>query len=206
MKLYYATGACSLAGRIALHEAGLGAMFERVNLKTRTTETGADFLTINPKGYVPALVLDDEEIVTENVAVLFWIAGQAPHLAPDGALGQVRLIEALTFISTEVHKGFKPFFVPGARDVDTTNAAEAISGRLNFLAEGLEPYLLGMRFTVADAYLFVMLLWAHKFGVSVPSALSAYRKRISEREPVQRALTEEGLLERAEAPAYRRVG
>jgi glutathione S-transferase len=115
MKLYYATGACSLADRIALYEAGLVATFERVNLKMRTTETGADFLTINPKGYVPALALDDGEIVTENIAVLFWIAGQAPHLVPDGPLGQVRLLEALAFISTEVHKGFKPFFTPGAR-------------------------------------------------------------------------------------------
>jgi glutathione S-transferase len=207
MKLYYATGACSLADRIALHEAGLAAIFERVNLKTRTTESGADFLAINPKGYVPALVLDDGEIVTENIAVLFWIASQAPHLAPDGPLGHVRLIEALAFISTEVHKGFRPFFTPGARDADRANAAEAISRRLDFLAQGLDhPYLLGMRFTVADAYLFVTLRWARQFGVSVPSALSAYRERIMERDHVHTALGEEGLLERAEIPAYRRVG
>lgn len=202
MKLYYATDACSLADRIALHEAGLDATFERVDLRTRTTEIGADFLVVNSKGYVPTLVLDDGEIVTENIAVLFWIAGKAPQFAPKGPLGTVRLLEALAFVSTEIHKEFKPFFTPGASAADRTKAAAALFRRFDFIAERLgEPYLFGSRFTVGDAYLFVTLRWARRFGVEVPAALVAYRDRIAERPQVQRALGEENLLERVEATA-----
>lgn len=169
MNLYYATGACSLADRIALHEAGLEATFERVDLRTKITEKGADFLAINLKGYVPALVLDDGEIITENIAILAWIAGQAPRLAPAGSLGTVRLLEALAFVSTEIHKGFKPFFTPGASGADRAKAGDAISGRFAFVATRLGgPYLFGARFTVADAYLFVTLRWARQSGVEVP--------------------------------------
>ncbi len=113
MKLYHATGACSLADRIMLHEAALAAAFERVDLRSKLTEAGADFRTINPKGYVPALVLDNGEIVTENLAVLFWIAGQAPGQVPPGPLGPVRLLAALAFISTEVHKPAEALLHPG---------------------------------------------------------------------------------------------
>jgi glutathione S-transferase len=207
MKLYYATGACSLADRIALHEAGLEVTFERVDLRTRMTETGADFRAINPKGYVPALVLDDGEIVTENIAVLAWIAGQAPQLVPAGPLGAIRLLEALAFVSTEIHKGFKPFFTPGASDTDRAKAAAAISGRFAFIAERLgEPYFFGSRFTVADAYLFVTLRWARQFGVEIPAALSAYHEEIAARRHVRTALAEEGLIDHAEPAAVRRTG
>ena len=200
MKLYFATGACSLASRIALHEAGLPAAFEKVDLKTKTTESGADFLAINPKGYVPALVLDSGEIITENIAVLSWIADQAPELAPAGLLGRTRLLEALAFISTEIHKGFKPLITHGARETDRASAAESISGRLKFIAATLKgPYLLGPHFAVADAYLFVTLRWARQFGITIPDPLSQYFRRMMAKDSVRRALAEEGLPAIADA-------
>jgi glutathione S-transferase len=148
------------------------------------TETGADFRAINPKGYVPALVLDDGEVVTENIAVLSWIAGQAPQLAPAGLLGTIRLLEALAFVSTDIHKGFKPFFTPGAADTDRAKAAAAISGRFAFIAGRFgEHYLFGLRFTVADAYLFVTLRWARQFGVENPGHAHRVQRRDRGTEP-----------------------
>jgi glutathione S-transferase len=193
MKLYYAPGACSLADRIALHEAGLAATFEKVDLKSRTTGSGADFTDINPKGYVPVLVLDSGEIVTENIAVLSWIASQAPELVPTGPLAQTRLLEALAFISTEVHTAFKPFF-HGGNEADRAKAAEAISRRFALITKTLVgPYLFGARFTVADAYLFVTLRWARQAGVPIPAPLTGYFQRVMERDTVRQALAEEGL-------------
>ena len=122
MILYFAPGACSLADHIALHEANLTFDRVKVDLKTHTTEDGRDFTKINPKGYVPALALEGGELLTENIAILSWIADQAPALAPSGALGRYRLLETLAFISTEIHKSFKPFFTPGAADVDKAKA------------------------------------------------------------------------------------
>src|SRR5687768_18513180 len=107
MKLYYAPGACSLATHIALLEAGLEFELERVDLKRKVTETGKDFTTVNSKGYVPALVLDDGSMITENVAVLDWIATQHRGLGIEGTLGRTQLFEALAYISTEIHKSFK---------------------------------------------------------------------------------------------------
>ena len=106
MKLYLAPGACSLADHIALHEAGLAFERVRVDLRAKRTEDGRDFNEINPKGYVPALVLDDGQLLTENVAILCWVAERAPELAPDGELGRIRLLEMLAFIATELHKPF----------------------------------------------------------------------------------------------------
>ena len=113
MKLYYSPGACSLATRIVLHEAGIAAEFERVDLKAKVTESGADYLAINPVGSVPLLVLDDGETLTENVAVLDWIAHQSPALATQGdKLAHTRQLEMLAFISTEIHKQFGRTFFP----------------------------------------------------------------------------------------------
>jgi len=109
MKLYYAPGACSLSARISLHEAKLLADFERVDIETKTTEFGNDFTAINPNGYVPALVLDDGNVVTENTAILDLISTIDPALAPGGPLGRTRLIEMLSWLSTELHVAFKPF-------------------------------------------------------------------------------------------------
>lgn len=194
MKLYYSPGACSLADHIALHEGGFAFEHEKVDLKTKTTETGADFAAINPKGYVPALVLDSGETVTENIAILSWIAAEKPDLAPGGAMGHTRLLETLAYISTEVHKSFKPFFTPGASDADKAKAGEQVTKRLQLIADHFDgDYLFGDRFSVADAYLFVMLMWAQKNGVTVPDPLPAFAERMKARAGVRTALEHEGL-------------
>ena len=110
-------GACSLADHIALHEAGLTFKHEKVDLKTKRTDSGSDFMTINPKGYVPALILDSGETLTENVAILDWIAHQEGALKPSGLMGHTHLLEALAFISTEIHKSFKPFFAAAVKAI-----------------------------------------------------------------------------------------
>jgi glutathione S-transferase len=115
MKLYYAPGACSLADHIALNKAGLTFEHEKVDLKTKKTAGGEDFTQINPKGYVPALTLHTGETLSENIAILDWIAHQGGALSPSGAMGHTHLLEALAYISTEIHKSFKPFFA-GASD------------------------------------------------------------------------------------------
>src|SRR5688572_20354333 len=133
MKLYYSPGACSLAARIALHEAGLAADFERVDLKTKLTEHGQDFKALNPAGSVPMLVLDDGLAITENVAVLDLIAQLEPALGLNGPMGRTRLIEMLSYLSTELHIAFKPFW-HAASQAEKTEAAEAVGTRLEYLA------------------------------------------------------------------------
>ena len=152
MILYYSPGACSLADHIALHEAGIAFDRCKVDLKAKVTEDGRDYAKINPKGYVPALEMDDGDILTENIAILSWIADQAPGLSPAGPFGRYRLLETLAFISTEIHKGFKPLFVPGSTDAEKAKVGDAIAGRLALIAGQVEgPYLFGPAASVADA-------------------------------------------------------
>ena len=194
MKLYFAPGACSLADHIALHEAGLSFEHEKVDLKTKRTEGGVDFATINPKGYVPALTLDSGETLSENIAILDWIAHQNTRLAPSGPMGHTHLLEALAFISTEIHKSFKPFFA-GADDDAKAKAGEMIAKRMQYLADTMQgEYLLGPAVSVADCYLFVMLLWARKFEVEPPAPLVAFRERMMALPSVKKAMTHEGLV------------
>ncbi len=195
MILYYAPGACSLADHIAMHEAGLAFDLVEVDLKSHRTKDGADYTRINPKGYVPALGFDDGAVLTENIAILTWVADQSPALAPSGALGPYRQLEALAYISSEVHKAFKPFFMPNARDEDKAEAAKTIVRRLDFLGRGLDGgYLLGERAGVADAYLFVMLTWAKKNSLELTGPLPAYFDRMMQRPAVSLAFKEEGLV------------
>lgn len=195
MKLYFSPGACSLSDHIALHEAGLSFDHEKVDLKTKKTESGADFLAINPKGYVPALTLDSGETLTENVAILDWIAHQDGALKPAGAMGHTHLLEALAYISTEIHKGFKPFF-SGAGNDEKAKAGETIVKRMTWLADTMEgDYLFGDAVSAADCYLFVMLLWAQKNALTVPDKLVAHRDRMMQRPAVRMAMTHEGLIQ-----------
>lgn len=194
MKLYLAPGACSLASHIALHEAGITFDRVSVDLRTKRTEDGADFSQVNPKGYVPALVLDDGELLTENVAVLDWITHQSPALAPQGGqLAHTRLLEMLAFISTEIHKQFGRAFFPTS-DAEREAALQKIDSRLAYVAGRLQSdYLLGSRMTVADAYLYVMLRWAAGMGRALPDPLPAYKARLEARPAVKLALQHEGL-------------
>jgi glutathione S-transferase len=193
MKLYYAPGACSMASRISLHEAGLPAEFERVDLRSKMTERGDDFAVLNPKRYVPMLVLDDGKTVTENIAVLMLIADREPPFEPGNPLGRTRLIEMLSYLSSELHPAFKPLWHAPSDD-DAQAAREGIARRLDLVAQGIrELYLFGPRFSVADAYLFVMLRWAKAFDVALPLELEAYFERVAERPSVRRALAEEGM-------------
>jgi glutathione S-transferase len=194
MKLYYAPGACSLADHIALHHAGLAFEHEKVDLRAKTTESGADFTAINPKGYVPALTLDGGETVSENVAILDWITQQVPTLRVGGSLGRTETLEALAYINSEIHKGFKPFFAGGS-DEEKSKAGETIGKRMGYLAERMRgDYLFGDQPTVADFYLFVMLLWAGKNGIEVPEPLPVLRDRIAALPAAQTAMKHEGLI------------
>ncbi|WP_395396304.1 glutathione binding-like protein (plasmid) [Novosphingobium sp. BL-8A] len=195
MKLYYSPGACSLADHIALVEGGLPFEPIKVDLKTKTVEKGGDFKKINPKGYVPVLELDDGSILTENVAILSYIAERASGLKLPGEMGKFRVLEALAYISTELHKGFKPFF-SGASDEDKERAREVLTKRFAFFDAELaeQDFAAGENFTVADCYLFVMLFWAKtKASLDLTSNLSAYYGRLSAREGVRKALADEGL-------------
>lgn len=188
MKLYYSPGACSLATHIALLEAGLEFELERVDLKSKVTESGADFTAINSKGYVPALVLDSGEVITENLAVLDWITVQFPGLGLEGALGRTRMLESLAFLATEIHKGFKPFWHAANPEAKAEAEIQLIK-RLRWLGERLQGrYLFGDQPTVADYYLFVMLRWTGKFSIAIPEALSAFQARVLARPNVQAAI------------------
>ncbi len=193
MKLYFAPGACSLADHIALHEAGMSFDRDQVDLKAKTTSSGASYLAVNAKGYVPALTLDSGETLTENIAILDWVAHQAPAMAPPGPTGHTHHLEMLAFIATELHKSFAPFF-QGGSDGEKAKAGEKLAKRFAWIADQLQgDYLFGADLSAADCYLFVMTMWAHKTGLEVPPALKAFRTRMMERSAVKLTLAHEGL-------------
>jgi len=201
MKLYFSPGACSLSPHIALLEAGLDFTLERVDVRAKQTAGGVDFLTINPKGYVPALELNDGAVLTEGPAIVQFIADLAPdrQLAPaNGTLERYRLAEWLNFISTEIHKTFSPLFRPTSTEEMKEAARAQLSNRLGWLAGELEgrDYLMGSQFTVADAYLFTVLGWANfiQFDLAQWPVFAAYTQRVGARPAVQQALRNEGLL------------
>jgi glutathione S-transferase len=202
MKLYSSTGTCSLASNIALHEAGIQFELAKVDKRTKKVD-GVDFMEINPKGYVPALRLDDGQLLTENVAVLQYIADQNPaaKLAPPaGTIERYRLMEWLSFINSEVHKSFSPLFSPEATEDMKQFARNNIAKRLNYLqgALGTRKYLMGDQFTVADAYLFVVLGWGTHVGVDIGQwpTIKAYWERVRARPHVIEALTADGLVKK----------
>ncbi len=201
MKLYYSPGACSLSPHIVLREAGLGFDLEQVSLETKKTASGGDYTADNPKGYVPALILDDGQLLTEGPAIVQYLADLVPdkQLAPAaGTMERYRLMEWLNYISTELHKGFSPLFSAKAPEEWKLVAAETLGRRIALVAQRLETsnYLMGEKFTVADAYLFTVLGWARyvKFDLSPWPVLAGYQKRIAERPAVRAAMIAEGLL------------
>lgn len=193
MKLYFSPGACSLSDHIALHEVGATFEHQKVDLKTKRTASGEDFAAINPKGYVPTLVLDTGETLTENVAILDWIAQKYGKLQPAGPMGRTKQLVALAFITAEIHKAFKPFFA-GAGEEEKAKAGETIHKRLQYLADTMEgDFLFGADLSAADCYLFVMLLWCQKNGLQVPTKLNGFRDRMLGRSSVKTAMKDEGL-------------
>lgn len=201
MKLYYSPGACSLSPHIVLLETGLPFTMEKTNLKSKKTESGADYLTVNPKGSVPALQLDDGQILTEGPAIVQYLADQRPEsgLAPRaGSLERYRLMEMLNYISSELHKNFSPLFNPGASADWKKAAADNLRHRFDWLSGRIDgkTYLMGDRFTVADAYLFTVLGWCGHAGIDLGQwpVLAAYEARVGHRPKVQEALKAEGLI------------
>ena len=200
MKLYYLPGACSLATYISLLEAGQKFEAFAVSRGDKRTDDGKDYFTINAKGYVPALVLDNGEVLTENVAVLSYVAtlNPAAMLAPPvGTLGFFRVVEWLAFINSEIHKNFGLLFRPTTPDAAKTMAKENLQLRLPYIEKSLgnEPWLTGGDFTVADAYLYVMLSWAGRVGVDLSGTpkLIDFLARASARPTVVAARKAEGL-------------
>lgn len=201
MKLYFSPGACSLTPHIVLLEAGLDFSTEKVDLRDKQTAGGADYRLVNPKGAVPALLLKDGEVLTEVAAIVQFLADLVPEkqLAPlPGSFERYRLVEWLNYIGTEVHKGFGPLFnragTPEMRDM----AISALTLRFGHLARSLEgrDYLMGERFTAADAYLFTILNWCGFTGIDLAPwpVLGAFQARVAARPAVQQALRDEGLL------------
>lgn len=201
MKLYYSPGACSLSPHIVLLEAGLHYTLVKTDLKTKKTADGADYLTINSKGAVPALELDDGRVLTEGPAVVQYLADQKPEsgLAPRaGSFERYQLMEILNYITSEVHKTFAPLFNPESPADMKAAAVTALGKKFDWLSGllGKKDFLLGNTFTVADAYLFTVLNWTGfvKIDLAKWPALAAYQARVAARPKVQAALKEEGLL------------
>ena len=201
MKLYYSPGVCSLSPHIVACEAELPLELIKVDLQSKLTEAGDDFRELNPNGYVPVLILDDGQQLTEVPAIVQYLADSVPdkQLAPEaGTFERYQLQQWLNFISTEIHKSFSPLFDPSAPQAMKDWAMERLIARLTTVAEHLSehPYLLGKVFSVADVYLFVTLGWGRYVDLDISrwAALTRYFDKISERPAVQKALQEEGLI------------
>jgi glutathione S-transferase len=201
MKLYYSPGSCSLSVHIALHEAGLAFESVLASTKTKKLPDGSDYLLINPKGQVPLLELDSGERISEGVVIVQYIADQVPakHLAPAwGTLERYRLMEWLNFITTEVHKGFSPLFMPGMPEEAKTLTRQRLRSKFEWLNQQLadKTWLMGDTFTVADGYLFTTASWARhvQLDLSDLAHLQAYLTRVGARPAVQAAMRSEGLI------------
>ena len=204
MKLYYSPGACSLSPHIVARELGIAVELKKVNTKDKTIEGGGDFRTVNPKGYVPALELDNGQVLTEGSAIVQYLADQKPEagLAPkNGSFERSRLQEWLNFLTSEIHKGFSPLFKPNTPEEYKTIAKENLATRFDWLDKELaaRDYLTGKAFSVADAYFFVLLNWTKFQSIDLnrwPN-LAKFQARVGARPKVQEALQAEGLLKKA---------
>lgn len=200
MKLYYSPGACSLAPHIVAQELGIPLTLEKVDTKTKQTASGVDFTTINPKGYVPALELDNGELLTEGPVISQYLADLKPEAGlapPNGTLARYRLQEMLGYINSEIHKSFSPLFNPAVSPELRQDRIDYLRKRFGLVDRVLanSPWLTGDTFTVADAYLFTVSNWAAyvKFDISEFAALQDFRQRAAQRPAVQAALKAEGL-------------
>ncbi|UWR99488.1 glutathione transferase GstA [Phaeobacter inhibens] len=203
MKLYYKPGACPLASHIALQETGRPFEIEAVDTAAGRTEGGADYLAINPKGYVPALRLEDGSILTEGPAILQYIADSHSEagLAPaTGTFARARMQEQLNWIGTELHKAFGPLFREGTSEAGQDEARVAVAGKFDLIETQLEDgreWLVADQFSVADAYLFVVSNWANFTGIDLARwpYLAAFVSRTAARQSAQAAMRAEGLIQ-----------
>ena len=200
-KLYYSPGACSLSPHIVLREAGLPFQLVMASTKTKKLADGTDFYTINPKGQVPLLELDDGQRLSEGTVIVQYIADQAPAsglVPPAGTMARYRVLEWLNYISTELHKSFTPLFTPGTHEETKATARAKLGEKLAWVDSQLagKQFLTGDGFTAADAYLFTVAGWGKYVGVDIaPLAhLGAFMGRVAARPAVQEALKAEGLL------------
>jgi glutathione S-transferase len=201
MKLYYSPGVCSLSPHIVLRESGLPFTPVLASTKTHKLADGTDYYTINPKGYVPLLELDNGERLTEGPVIVQYIADQVPDkklVPPAGTMARYRVMEWLNFITSEVHKGFSPLFNPAFPEEGKAIYRAKVKDRLTWVDQQLEgkSYLMGEDFTVADPYLFTVVGWGKHVGVDIADLknLSAYVARVAARPAVQEAMKAEGLL------------
>jgi len=201
MKLYYSPGACSLSPHIVVSETGLNVELEKVNLAEHKTASGQDYMTINPKGYVPALQLDDGSVLTEGPAIVQYLADQKPAsglIPAAGAVDRYRVQEWLNFIGTELHKNFGSLFNKATPDATKESAKANITRRLAYLNDKLagKQYLMGSNFTVADAYAFTIVNWTNFVGIDLKPYpnLAAYMGRVAARPKVLETLKSEGLV------------
>jgi len=199
MKLYYSPAACSLAPHIVLREAKYKFDLEKVDIPAKKTENGDDYLTVNPKGYVPALKLDDGTVLTEVAVILQYLADQKPRraLAPKPRTPErYRLLEWLNFTASEMHKGLGDLFNPKLTPEWREAKLERLGRRFDYLekALGAQQYLMG-EFSVADAYLFTILNWTNRHNVDLSNwpNIKAYLARVAERPAVKKAMKAEGL-------------
>lgn len=202
MKLYYSPGACSLSPHIVASELGIALELEKVDTKTKLTETGANFVEINPKGYVPALVLDNGDVLTEGPAIVQYLADLKPeaNLIPaNGTLPRYHLQSMLGYINSEIHKNYSPLFNPNTTAEARTEKSDYLRKRYALLETRLtnQDFLFGDQFTVADSYLFVVTNWANylKLDLSGFPALMAFQKRVASRPGVQTAMRAEKLID-----------
>jgi glutathione S-transferase len=200
VKLFYSPGACSLSPHIVLRELGLSFDLEKVDTKAGKTEKGADFRAVNPKGYVPTLQLDDGQVLTEGPAIVQYLADGKPEaklVPPAGSMERYRLAEWLNYLTSEMHKSVGGLFNPRMPEEFKAVTKEAIAAKLDYLTKQLQgrSFLTGETFTVADAYLFVILGWTKHVGIDLAKwpVLQAYVARIAGRPAVQAALKAEGL-------------
>jgi glutathione S-transferase len=201
MKLYYSPGACSLSPHIVANEAGIPLELVKVDVKSKTIAREGDFWDVNPKGYVPALELDDGEVLTEGPAIVQYLADRAPkaELAPaNGSFERVRLQEMLNYLTSEIHKSYSPLFRPDVLPAVREERLAYLAKRYALIEQQLEgrKYLTGDRFTVADAYLFTLTRWARvvKLDLSGFPNLEAFQKRVGSRKSVLEAMRAEGLV------------
>jgi len=200
MKLFIKPGACSLSPHIILRESGLDFSVTRVDLASKRTEHGEDYLTINPKGQVPALLLDDGTLLTEGVVINQYIADQvADHelLPAFGSLSRYHALEWLNYIATELHKGFSPLFNPATPEDFKRVVRSQLEKKFAYVNAALagKSWLLGSRFSIADAYLFTVLRWAYGLGLDMSNLphIDAFMQKMKERPAVAAALEAEGL-------------